>query len=59
MSEYRKVLDESVIATSNKRGFRAVQHGVASYEQTMKGLIYFYLKRSVEDDGTHTKHLLF
>ena len=38
MSKYRKVLDESVNVTSTNRGFRTVQHGVATYEQTKKGL---------------------
>ena len=37
-----------------------MQHSVATYEQTKKGLSYFYPKRIVEQDGIHTKplHLL-
>ena len=30
---------------------------VATYEQTKKGLSYFYPKRQVQDDGIHTKPL--
>ena len=41
MSKYRKVLDESVNVTSTIRGFRPIQHSVATYEQTKKGLSYF------------------
>ena len=41
MSKYRKVLYESVIVTSTNRGFRTNQHGVATYEQTKKGLSFF------------------
>ena len=57
MSKYRKVLDESVNLTSTNRGFRTIQHSVATYEQTKKGLSYFYPKRRVEEDGIHTKPL--
>ena len=57
MPKYRKVLEEAVNVTSTKRGFRTIQHGVATYEQTKKGLSYFYPKRIVEDDGIHTKSL--
>ena len=55
MSKYRKVLEESVNVTSTSRGFRTIQHSVATYEQTKNGLSYFYLKRIVEEDGIHTK----
>ena len=57
MSKYRKVLQEAVNVTSTKRGFRTIQHSVATYEQTKKGLSYFYPKRLVEADGIHTKPL--
>ena len=57
MSRYRKVLEESVHVTSTNRGFRTIQHSVATYEQTKKGLSYFYPKRIVEEDGIHTKPL--
>ena len=53
----RKVLEEAVIVTSAKRGFRTFQHSVATYEQTKKGLSYFYPKRIVEEDGIHKKPL--
>ena len=56
MSQYRKVLEESVNVTSTNRGFRMIQHSVAPYEQTKKGLFYLYPKRIVEG-GIHTKPL--
>ena len=57
MSKYRKVLEESVNVTSTSRGFRTIQHSVATYEQTKERLSYFYPKRIVEEDWTHTKSL--
>ena len=59
MAKYRKVLEEAVNVTSTNRGFRTIQHSVATYEQTKKGLSYFYAKRIVEEDGIHTKSLNF
>ena len=57
LSKYRKVLEESVNVTSTNRGFRTIQHSFAMYEQTKKGLSYFYPKRILEEDGIHTKLL--
>ena len=57
MSKYRKVLEEAINVTSTNRGFRTIQQSVATYEQTKKGLTYFYPKRIVEEDGIHTKPL--
>ena len=57
MSNYRKVLKEAVNVTSTNRGYRTIQHSIATYEQTKKGLSYFYPKRIVEEDGIHTKPL--
>ena len=57
MSKYREVLEKSVNVTSTNRGFRTIQHSVATYEQTKKGLCYFYPKRIVEEDGIHRKPL--
>ena len=45
MSKYRKVLEEAVNVTSTIRGFRKIQHSVATYEQTKKALSYFYPKK--------------
>ena len=56
MSKYREVLEEAVNVTSTNRGFRTVQHSVATHEQTKKGLSYFYPKR-IEEDGIHKKPL--
>ena len=47
MSKYRKVLEEAVNVTSSNKSFRTIQHSVAPYEQTKKGLSYFYPKRIV------------
>ena len=57
MLKYRKDLEEAVNVTSTNRGFRTIQHSVATYEQTKKGLSYFYPKRIIEEDGIHTKLL--
>ena len=56
-AKYRKVLDDFVDVTSTSRGFRIVHHSVATYEQTKKGLSYFYSKRIVDADGIHTRPL--
>ena len=42
--------------TPTNRGFRTFQHSAATYEQTEKGLSYFYPKTIIED-GIHTKPL--
>ena len=57
MSKYSKVLEEAVNVTSTNRVFRTIQHSVATYEQTKKGLSYFYPKSKVEEDRMHTKAL--
>ena len=57
MSKYRRVLDEAINLTYTNREFRTINHMVATYEQTEKGLSYFYSKRQVQDDGIHTKPL--
>ena len=59
MTKYRKVLEETVNVTSTNRGFRTMKHSVATYEQTKKGLSYFYPKCLVEEDGIYTKPLDF
>ena len=38
-------------------GFKMINHAVANYEQTKKGLSSFYPKREVECDGIDTKPL--
>ena len=58
MAKYRNFLDEFVNVTSTNRGFRTVQHSVAAYEPTKNGLSYFYLKRTVDSDGIHTRLLI-
>ena len=57
MAKYRKVLDEFINVTSTNRSFRTVHHSVATYEQTKKGLSYFYSKKIVDVDGIHTRPL--
>ena len=57
LTKYRRVLDEANNLMSTNKGFRTINHMVATYEQTKKGLSYFYPKRQVQDDGIHTKPL--
>ena len=57
VSKYRTVLEESVNLTSTIRAFWTIQYSLATYEQTKKGLSYFYPKRIVDEDGIDTKHL--
>ena len=57
VSKYRKVLQEAINVTSTNRGFWTIQHSVAMYEQTKKGLSYFYTKRIVEESEIHTTPL--
>ena len=54
LEEYRRVLEEKVNITSTKRGCGTPSHAVAIYEQTMKGLSYFYPQRIFEADGNLT-----
>ena len=57
MAKYKRVLDEAVNLTSTNKGFRTLNHMGATYEQTKKGLSYFYPKRQVQDDDINTKSL--
>ena len=57
MEKYRRVLNEKVNVTSNKRGFRTNNHSVATYEQIKKCLSYFNPMRIVETDWIHTQLL--
>ena len=45
ISKYRKVLEEFVNVTSTRRGCRAIERSVATFEQTKKRLSYFYPKK--------------
>ena len=58
LEKYRCVLNEKINVQSTNRGFRTIQHSVCTYEQTKKGLSYFYPKRILLKDGIHTKPLL-
>ena len=55
--KYRRVMDKIINLTSTNRGFRTINQCVATYEQTKKGLSYFYRKRIVQSDGIHTAPL--
>ena len=57
MAKYRKVLDRFINVTSTNRSVRTVHHSVALYEQTKKGLSYFYPKKIVDADCIHTRPL--
>ena len=51
LSKHRNVSEEVVRVTSTIRGFRTIQHPVATYEQTKKGLSYFQPIRNVQQNG--------
>ena len=55
MSKYRPVLDKAVNLKSTNRGFKTSSNLVGTYEQTKKGLSYFYPKREMLNDGIHTE----
>ena len=57
LAKYRRVLDEVINLTSTNRGFRTINHLVATYEQAKKVLSDFYPERQVQHDGIHTKPL--
>ena len=57
LEKYRRVSNEKVNVISNNRGFRTINHSVATYEQVKKSLSYFYPKRIVETDGIHAQRL--
>ena len=57
MTKYRKGLYEIINVTSTNRSSRTDHHSVATYEQTKKGLSYFYPKRIVDADGIRTRPL--
>ena len=48
MAKYRQELDDAVNLKSTNRGFKTINHAVATYEQIKKGLSYFYPKREVD-----------
>ena len=57
MAKYRQVPDEAVKLKSTNRGFKTINHAVATYEPTKTSLSCFYTKREVDCDGKHTKTL--
>ena len=50
-----KVSENVINVTSTNIYFRTIQHAVATYEQTKKGLSHFYPKRSVQQDEIKTR----
>ena len=54
LEKYQQVIEEIINLKSTNRGFRTINLCVAIYEQTKKGLSYFYPKRIVSSDGIHT-----
>ena len=58
LQKYRRVLDDAVNIASTNRGFRTINHQILTYEQTKKGLSFFYPKRIVDADGIHTTPLM-
>ena len=57
MAKYKKLLDEAINLISINKRFGTIHHMVAAYEQTKKGLSYFYPKKQVQDGGRHKKSL--
>ena len=57
VENYRIVLDEARNIGSINRGFRARNNVVYTYEQSKKGLSFFYSKRKLLPDGIHTDPL--
>ena len=57
MAKHRQVLDEALSLKSTNRGFKTINHAVATYEQIKKGPSCFYPKQEVDCDGIHTKPL--
>ena len=55
MSKHPKVLERFVEVTSTNESFCAIQHAVATYVQTRKGLSSFYPKGIVQKDGKHNR----
>ena len=45
LEKYRRVMEKIINLTSTNRGFWTINHCVATYEQTKKGLSYFYPKQ--------------
>ena len=58
LQKYRRVLDDAVNIASTNRGFRTMNHQTLTYEQTIKGLSFFYPKQIVDADGIHTTPLM-
>ena len=57
LEKYRRVLNEKINETSNKKGFPTNNHSVATCEQALKRLSYLYSKRIVETDRIHNQPL--
>ena len=54
LEKYLRVMEEIINLISLSRGFRTINHCVATYERTKKALSYFYPKQKVLSDGIHT-----
>ena len=55
MAKHRQVLVEAVSLKSTNKGFKTINHAVATYEQTKKEPSCFYPRQVVECDGIDTK----
>ena len=54
LEKNRRVMEKIINFISANGGFRTINHCVATYEQTKKGLSKFYIKRKVLSDGIDT-----
>ena len=59
MSKYRRVPNEAENLKSTNRRFKTFNHLAGTYEQTKKGLSYFYPKKEVLDEGIPNKPFEF
>ena len=58
LQKYRRVREHAVNIATTDRGFRTINHQILNYEQTKKGISFFYPKRIVDADGIHTTLLM-
>jgi hypothetical protein len=57
VEHYRSVLETGRAVSGVNRGFRKKDNTLYTYQQSRRGLTYFYAKRRVLADGVSTTHL--
>jgi hypothetical protein len=56
VEHYRSVLESGEACAGVNRGFQKKNNALYTYQQTRRGLTYFYAKRRVLEDGVSTTH---